>query len=110
MTPQPRAAIGGRREGLLAHYEAIEQASADMLLAACSGDWALVVQLEGACSVLIDQLKKAAQAQPLAPELRKARLQILQRILSNDAQIRHLAEPWTLGMATLLAMPPRTTH
>ena len=38
---------------LLQYYEAIEQASADMLLAARSGDWDQVVKLEGACAVLI---------------------------------------------------------
>ena len=46
---------------LLNYYEAIERASADMLEAARVGDWDQVVQLEGACAVLITQLKLAAQ-------------------------------------------------
>jgi flagellar protein FliT len=34
---------------LLSYYEAIEQASCDMLAAAKTGDWDAVVKLEGAC-------------------------------------------------------------
>jgi hypothetical protein len=45
---------------LMNYYEAIEQASADMLAAARAGDWDQVVKLEGACVLLISQLKNAA--------------------------------------------------
>ena len=44
---------------LLNYYEAIEQASADMLQAARAGNWDEVVKLEGACVLLISQLKHA---------------------------------------------------
>ena len=43
---------------VLSYYEAIEQASADMLDAARAGDWDEVVKLEGACVLLISQLKQ----------------------------------------------------
>jgi flagellar protein FliT len=52
---------------LLTYYEAIERASADMLSAARAGNWDEVVKLEGACVLLISQLKHAAQeSQPPA--------------------------------------------
>ncbi|KAI1696297.1 flagellar protein fliT domain-containing protein [Ditylenchus destructor] len=60
---------------LLSYYEAIEQASADMLSAARSGNWDEVVKLEGACVLLISQLKHAASQQQLArtrPSSRRA--------------------------------------
>ncbi len=90
---------------LLSYYEAIEHASADMLAAARSGNWDEVVKLEGACVLLISKLKHAAQTQedsacaaaaqrPAAHEVAKAKSRIMQRILVNDAEIRHLAEPW----------------
>jgi flagellar protein FliT len=87
---------------LLSYYEAIERASADMLSAARAGNWDEVVKLEGACVLLISQLKHAAQENeaPRAPanahalEAAKAKSRIMQRILVNDAEIRHLAEPW----------------
>ena len=46
---------------LLSYYEAIERASADMLNAARDGKWDEVLKLEGACVLLISQLKHAAQ-------------------------------------------------
>ncbi len=45
---------------LLSYYEAIERASADMLTAARAGNWDEVVKLEGACVLLISQLKNEA--------------------------------------------------
>jgi flagellar protein FliT len=79
---------------LLTYYEAIERASTDMLEAARSGHWDEVVKLEGACALLISQLKQAAQNDALRASEAKVKSRIMQRILVNDAEIRHLAEPW----------------
>ncbi|GAB4037546.1 MAG: hypothetical protein Fur0014_05350 [Rubrivivax sp.] len=95
---------------LLSYYEAIEQASADMLSAAKAGDWDQVVKLEGACVLLISQLKHAARQAPLDPESAKAKSRIMQRILINDAEIRHLAEPWLQDLDQLLAGKRQTLH
>ena len=95
---------------LLSYYEAIEQASADMLNAAKAGDWDQVVKLEGACVLLISQLKHAARQAPLDSEAAKAKSRIMQRILINDAEIRHLAEPWLQDLDDLLAGKRQTLH
>jgi flagellar protein FliT len=95
---------------LLSYYEAIEQASADMLNAAKAGDWDKVVKLEGACVLLISQLKHAARNAPLDAESAKAKSRIMQRILINDAEIRHLAEPWLQDLDDLLAGKRQTLH
>ena len=96
---------------LLSYYEAIESASVDMLIAARAGNWDEVVKLEGACVLLISRLKNAAQepsfaaasAQTQAVELAKSKSRIMQRILVNDAEIRHLAEPWLQDLDDTLA-------
>ena len=95
---------------LLNYYEAIEQASADMLSAARSGDWDQVVKLEGACAVLISQLKHAASAQNLGAEEAQLKSRIMQRILVNDAEIRQLAEPWLDDLDGLLAGRSKSVH
>ncbi|HSB25568.1 MAG TPA: flagellar protein FliT [Burkholderiaceae bacterium] len=95
---------------LLNYYEAIERASADMLNAARAGDWDMVVKLEGACGLLISQLKQAARGESLRPADARARTQIMQRILLRDAEIRHLAEPWLEQIDGMLAGKPRTLH
>jgi len=79
---------------LLNYYEAIEQASQDMLEAARTGNWDEVVKLESACALLISQLKHAASQKPLGTEEAQLKSRIMQRILVNDAEIRCLAEPW----------------
>ena len=117
---------------LLTYYEAIEKASADMLSAARDGNWDEVVKLEGACVLLISQLKHAAQehdeadtadgctvvtakAQAAsnsqdAQDAARTKSRIMQRILVNDAEIRHLAEPWLQDLGESLAGRPRTLH
>ncbi len=94
---------------LLNYYEAIEQASADMLSAARTGNWDEVVKLEGACVLLISQLKAAAH-HGLAPAESKLKTRIMQRILVNDAEIRHLAEPWLEDLDHVLKGQSRLVH
>lgn len=95
---------------LLSYYEAIENASAEMLAAARAGNWDQVVKLEGACVLLISQLKHAARDSELKPEDAKLKSRIMQRILVNDAEIRHLAEPWLEDLDHMLAGKPKTLH
>jgi flagellar protein FliT len=95
---------------LLNYYEAIEKASQDMLEAARAGNWDHVVKLEGACALLISQLKHAASTQQLGPEEAQLKSRIMQRILVNDAEIRQLAEPWLEDLDNMLAGRPKTLH
>jgi len=95
---------------LLTYYQAIERASEDMLQAARDGDWDQVIKLEGACAVLISQLKHAAAQRELAPEEARMKSKIMQRILLNDAQIRNLAEPWLDDLDCLLTGKTKAVH
>ena len=99
---------------LLNYYEAIERASADMLAAARAGHWDQVVKLEGACVLLITQLKVAADGghpeTPDALQAAQAKSRIMQRILVNDAEIRQLAEPWLSDLDDTLAGRGQTLH
>ena len=109
---------------LLHYYEAIERASADMLAAARANNWDEVVRLEGACVLLISQLRHQAQADEDEAEERgsslpqsavdhaaaKTKSRIMQRILVNDAEIRQLAEPWLAELDDTLAGRRHTLH
>jgi flagellar protein FliT len=93
-----------------------------MLNAARAGRWDEVVKLEGACVLLISQLKHAAREPdtpssdaPCVPtahlqEAARIKSRIMQRILVNDAEIRHLAEPWLHGLDDALAGRRQTLH
>lgn len=97
---------------LLGYYEAIETASHDMLDAARKGDWDTVVKLEGACAVLIAQLKHASEDHPMGPNELALKTRIMQRILVNDAEIRNLAEPWINDLSRMMgnAIDPSKMH
>lgn len=79
---------------LIDYYKAIEDSSVKMLEAARVQDWDGVVRYEGACAVLIEQLRHRAQTVQLQDDDRLEKARIMRRILENDAQIRNLAEPW----------------
>jgi len=79
---------------LIDYYKAIENSSAKMLEAAQREDWESVMRFEGACAVLIEQLRRRALSEELDSAARIEKTKIMLRILSNDAQIRCLAEPW----------------
>ena len=95
---------------LLSYYEAIEKASADMLDAARTGNWDHVIKLEGACVLLISQLKNAARGAGLSGEETQLKSRIMKRVLVNDAEIRHLAEPWLDDINDLLHGRRKTLH
>lgn len=79
---------------LIDYYKAIEDSSAKMLEAARLQDWDEVVRFEGACAVLIEQLRARASVEELTAVTRQEKTKIMLRILRNDALIRDLAEPW----------------
>jgi flagellar protein FliT len=96
---------------LIDYYKAIERTSEQMLAAAHAEDWDQVVRLEGACAVLIAQLRFKSRDADLAPDERKEKAQIMQRILRTDAEIRCLAEPWLSDLANILdRSSPAPTH
>ncbi|XAH23038.1 flagellar protein FliT [Xylophilus sp. GW821-FHT01B05] len=95
---------------LIDYYKAIEDSSRKMLDAAKARDWDEVVRYEGACAVLIEQLRYRAQEQELPPEHRSEKVRIMQRILRNDAEIRCLAEPWLSQFDQLMDGQPQMIH
>jgi flagellar protein FliT len=93
------------RPQLLERYQAIAQASQAMLEAARRADWDEVGRLEECCRTLIAALKLSALAGPLTPDDEQRRMQLLQRILADDAEIRDRSEPWLRQLDLLLATP-----
>jgi flagellar protein FliT len=110
MRAQPIRKTLPMNTSLLNYYQAIEKASQDMLEAARQGNWDQVLKLEGACVLLISQLKHIAAEQPLGGDEAQFKSRIMQRILVNDAEIRQLAEPWLEDLDALLAGRTPTLH
>ena len=104
-------AIGMQPQTLIDYYKAIEGASRQMLEAAQAENWDQVVRLEGACAVLIEQLRAESRKQDLPASARAEKQRIMLSILRHDAEIRHLAEPWLADIDSLLGgQQPRQLH
>ena len=69
-----------------------------------------MVRDEGACAVLIEELRFKSEGCELLPEHRKEKTVIMQRILRNDAQIRCLAEPWLAQFEHMFEGQPQMMH
>ena len=95
---------------LIDYYKAIEQSSEGMLDAARAEDWDDVVRFEGACAVLIEQLRDRARSEELSLAQLAEKARIMQRILHNDAQIRDLTEPWIAHFAERFAVHQPRLH
>jgi len=95
---------------LIDYYKAIEDSSAKMLEAARVKDLDAVMRYEGVCAVLIEQLRYRAGREELQPEERREKARIMQRILRNDAEIRHLTEPWMPHLEEVLDSGRRVLH
>jgi len=99
------------QKALIDYYKAIEGASLQMLEAAQMEDWDQVVRLEGACAVLIEQLRAESRKQDLPPAAKAEKQRIMLSILRHDAVIRQLAEPWLADIDCMLGgQQPRQLH
>jgi flagellar protein FliT len=79
---------------LIHYYQAIETTSKAMVDAALTENWDEVVRLEGACALLIEQLRENSLGMNLSAEERAEKHRIMMTILRHDAQIRELVDPW----------------
>jgi flagellar protein FliT len=105
MPPDDGRGTAVARPQLLEHYEAIARASQRMLDAARASDWDEVERQEERCRTLVAALKAAALGGSLPPAENRRRLDLLRRILADDAEIRGRADPWLKQLEKLIASP-----
>jgi flagellar protein FliT len=107
MPPDDASGRAVARSKLLEYYEAIARASQSMLDAARASDWNEVGRLEQRCRTLIDALNEASVTAPLQPTDNRRRMELLQRILADDAEIRDHSDPWLKQLERLITSPGR---
>jgi flagellar protein FliT len=77
----------------LAGFEYIAQVTAEMVEAARAGEWEKLAGLERVCAARVAQIR-AMQPVQLTSEMRRRKIELIHKILANDAEIRNFAEPW----------------
>lgn len=88
-------------------YEAILAVTGQMLEAARSADWDLLVEREQHCRVLVEKLMAARNAAELDAATRKRKAEIIRKVLSDDAAIRDLTQPWLSRLQYLMTSAGR---
>ena len=105
MPPDEGRGTAIARSQLLDHYEAIARASQRMLEAAQASDWDEVTRQEDRCRTLVAALTAATLAAPQRPADNRRRMELLRRILADDAEIRGRSDPWLKQLERLISSP-----
>ena len=90
------------RHDVLALYQEVERLTGNMLSAAHRSDWDRLVELEAGCASCIESIRGCEVQAQLSDEARRQKAELLQRILSNDREIRKLTAPWMERISRLL--------
>jgi flagellar protein FliT len=85
----------------IAAFESISTFTGDMIEAARAGEWDRLAALEGRCAAVVAMLKAAPPIQ-LSPEMQRQKVELVQKILADDAEIRRYTEPWMKKVQTFL--------
>jgi flagellar protein FliT len=88
-------------EDYFAHYEAIAALSGQMLAAARGGEWSELKAMQGTYRELIDQLKEVDHGSGLDDSDRARKLDLVKKILADDAAIRDLTSPSLARLSAL---------
>lgn len=75
-------------------YETMGSISARMVEAARANDWDRLAELERDVASLRDVLMRAATREALSPDELARKVQLIHRILADDAEVRRHTEPW----------------
>lgn len=78
---------------IIATYETILAITGQMLQAARSNDWDYLMALEEDCRVNVEKLM-AANPAPLGGEYQQRKVEIIHKVLADDAEIRNITQPW----------------
>jgi flagellar protein FliT len=85
----------------LAAFEAISNLTGEMSKAARAGEWDRLASLECRCAAVMAALK-AAPPVKFPPHMQRRKVELIQKILANDADIRRYTEPWMKKVQTFL--------
>ena len=91
-------------EEMIRTYENILAITAQMLEAARAADWDLLVNREQECRQLVESLMDTRNENNivLEPQVHKRKVEIIRKVLADDAEIRNLTEPWMQRLQHLL--------
>ena len=79
---------------VIANYESLSTLTAQMREAAVRGEWENLIELEQQCRQYVAAMKQADASATLDEPSRQRKVQIIKKILENDADIRSRTVAW----------------
>ena len=86
---------------IIATYETILSITGQMLEAARKKDWDYLQALEEECRAIMAVLKVANPA-PLGGDYQQRKVEIIHKVLADDAEIRNITQPWVAHLQNVL--------
>ena len=85
----------------LAAFESISSLTGEMKEAARAGEWDRLTRLEQCCVTVVTRLRTAPGVR-LPADMQRRKVELIHKILADDAEIRAFAEPWMNQVQALL--------
>lgn len=85
----------------LAMFQSISLLTGEMANCAQAGEWERLAVLEQRCAAVVAQLS-TAQPVRLTADMHRQKIELIHKILADDAQIRAYTEPWMKNIQALL--------
>jgi flagellar protein FliT len=80
---------------VIANYESLSSITSKMRDAAVHGEWGQLIVLEQQCSRHVAAMKPADAEAKLDELARQRKIELIKKILADDAEIRNRTEMWT---------------
>lgn len=79
---------------VITNYESLSALTGRMRDAAMQGNWDVLVSLEQQCSQQVAAMKSLDSGTALDESSRQRKIQLIKKILADDAEIRNRTESW----------------
>ena len=87
---------------VIMNYESLSSITTQMRDAALHGKWDQLISLEQQCSQYVATMKPEDAATKLDEPTRQRKIQLIKKILADDADIRNRTEMWTTQLQRIM--------
>lgn len=87
---------------VIENYESLSSLTSQMRNAAINSEWDNLLSLEQQCSLHVASMKSADAAAKLDEPTRQRKIQLIKKILADDAEIRNHTETWMKQLQNIM--------
>ncbi len=81
-------------QNVIGNYESLSRLTGQMRTAAIGEEWDTLVNLEQQCSLHVSSMRSFEKPAVLDETARQHKIQLIKKILADDAEIRNRTESW----------------